>query len=178
MGHCTGWPSSGNERMMEKFSATKPCPICKRRGFSATHGMDQCAILFEQAQQAREVLELQRRLRTLKHGLQDRAQSCRVPRGRGHLHRHRRRELRQPKPSRERSRGTAPPSGAMSRPTRAVSGGKCEQRVSYDHARAETLFQSLPISTAACRASVSGNGETVRSGDTCPEKAFSSQCVL
>jgi hypothetical protein len=41
--------------------------------------MDQCAILFEQAQQAREVLELQRRLRTLKHGLQDRAQSCRVP---------------------------------------------------------------------------------------------------
>ena len=47
--------------------------------------MDQCAILFEQAQQAREVLELQRRLSTLKHGLQDRAQSCRVPRGRGHL---------------------------------------------------------------------------------------------
>jgi hypothetical protein len=40
----------------------------------------------------------------------------------------------------------APPSGAMSRPTRAVSGGKCEQRLSYDHARAETLFRS-----ARCR---------------------------
>jgi hypothetical protein len=32
MGHCTGWPSSGNERVMEKFSATKPCPICSGEG--------------------------------------------------------------------------------------------------------------------------------------------------
>jgi hypothetical protein len=32
-----------------------------------------------------------------------------------------------------------------------------------------------PISTAACRASVSGSGS---GGDTCPEKALVSQCVL